>query len=137
MAIEFTCPYCGHQTNVAPQYIGQTGPCGKCGQTITIPGPRPLDPYMESDLGENAAVRMLLPVGRSVWAIIAGYAGLLSLTFIFAPVAIITGIIAIVDIRRHPKKHGMGRAIFGLVMGLLFTGAFVAMFIIGACEGFK
>jgi hypothetical protein len=31
------------------------------------------------------------------------------------------GILAIRDIKKHPKKHGMGRAIFGLVSGIIFT----------------
>ena len=43
MPIEFTCPSCGAQTNVADQYAGQTGPCAKCGHQITIPG-TPVDP---------------------------------------------------------------------------------------------
>ena len=38
MPILFTCPHCGAQTNVADQYAGQSGPCGHCGQTITVPG---------------------------------------------------------------------------------------------------
>jgi hypothetical protein len=38
MPISFTCPHCGKQTNVADQFAGQTGPCGNCGQTVTIPG---------------------------------------------------------------------------------------------------
>jgi hypothetical protein len=68
---------------------------------------------------------MLLPVGRSAWAIAAGYLGLLSLIVLPAPLALVVSIIAIWDIRRsksspHPK-HGMGRAIFGLVMGVLGT----------------
>ena len=137
MAIEFSCPHCGHHTNVAPQYAGQTGPCGQCGQTITIPGPTPSRPYTHTDLGDNAGVRMLLPVGRSVWAIVAGYAGLLSLIPIFAPIAIITGIIAIIDIRHHPNKHGMGRAIFGLVMGLLVVGGLFTLFFVGAMQELK
>jgi hypothetical protein len=29
------------------------------------------------------------------------------------------GIVAIIDIERDPKKHGMGRAIFAVIMGLL------------------
>jgi hypothetical protein len=29
------------------------------------------------------------------------------------------GIIAVIDIKNHPEKHGMGRAIFGIVMGTL------------------
>lgn len=70
-------------------------------------------------LGDDAAVRMLLPVGRSLWAIAAGYLGLFSAIFIPAPLAIIVSLIAIWDIRTHTGKHGLGRAIFGLVMGLL------------------
>jgi hypothetical protein len=34
-------------------------------------------------------------------------------------VALVLGICAIVDLKRHPEKHGMGRAVFGLVMGVL------------------
>ena len=64
-------------------------------------------------------MRLLLPVGRSVWAIAAGYAGLFAVTGILAPVALVLGICAIVDLKRHPEKHGMGRAVFGLVMGVL------------------
>ena len=68
-------------------------------------------------------MRLLLPVGRSGWAIAAGYLGLFSMVLLPAPVSVIVSIIAIKDIRKskdsaHPK-HGMGRAIFGLVMGVL------------------
>jgi hypothetical protein len=73
------------------------------------------------DLGEDPAIRLLLPVGRSGWAIAAGYLGLVSVLLIFAPFALLTGILAVLDIRRNPKKHGMGRAVFGIVMGALFT----------------
>jgi hypothetical protein len=137
MTIEFTCPYCGRKMNVAPQFAGQTGPCGQCGQTITIPGvgspfgasaAQPAQ-HVQQDLGENATVRMLLPVGRSIWAIAAGYFGLFAVIPIFAPVALVLGIVAIRDIRRHPKRHGMGRAIFGLVMGLIFSVALIVVFI--------
>ena len=38
MAIQFTCPHCGVVTDVAEQYAGQTGPCARCGKTITVPG---------------------------------------------------------------------------------------------------
>lgn len=37
MPISFTCPSCGNNMSVAEQYAGQTGPCAKCGQSITIP----------------------------------------------------------------------------------------------------
>ena len=72
-------------------------------------------------LGQNAGMRMLLPVGRSGWAIAAGYLGLLSFILLPAPLALIISIIAILDIKKHPDRHGMGRAIFGLVMGILGT----------------
>jgi hypothetical protein len=81
---------------------------------VPLPAPGP-------DLGQNAGMRMLLPVGRSVWAIIAGYLGLFSLIIFPAPFAIIVGIIAVIDIKRHPDRHGMGRAIFGIVMGAVMT----------------
>jgi prepilin-type processing-associated H-X9-DG protein len=37
MPISFTCPHCGHQTNVDERYAGQSGPCASCGKTITVP----------------------------------------------------------------------------------------------------
>ena len=38
MPVRFTCPHCGRETIVADEYIGQSGPCAGCGETITIPG---------------------------------------------------------------------------------------------------
>src|SRR5476649_2367289 len=70
-----------------------------------------------ADLGDNAGMRMLLPVGRSVWAIAAGYLGLVSVLCVPGPLALFAGIMAVREIRRDPTKHGMGRAIFGIIMG--------------------
>jgi hypothetical protein len=81
-------------------------------------------------MGADAGMRMLLPVGRSGWAIAAGYLGLFSVLIIPAPIAVIIAIIAIRDMKRHPEKHGMGRAIFGLVMGLLVTIALFGAFVV-------
>ncbi|HWB08885.1 MAG TPA: DUF1559 domain-containing protein [Pirellulales bacterium] len=39
MPIAFTCPHCGHQTDVSDEYAGQCGPCVKCGATVTVPLP--------------------------------------------------------------------------------------------------
>jgi len=72
-------------------------------------------------LGDDLIMRIVLPVGRSLWAIAAGYVGLFSVLLIPAPLALLLGVVAIIDIKRHPKKHGMGRAIFAVVMGVLFT----------------
>jgi len=87
------------------------------------PGRAPAGP----SLGQDAGMRLLLPVGRSGWAIAAGYLGLFSVLILPAPIAIIISIIAILDIKNHPDKHGMGRAIFGLVMGVLCSVGFVFM----------
>lgn len=72
-------------------------------------------------LGDDAGTRWLLPVGRSPWAIVAGYMGLFSVLLLPAPLALVFGVIAIRDIRRHPERRGMGRAVFGIVMGLICT----------------
>ena len=59
MPITVTCPHCGHQTNVANQYAGQTGPCASCGRTITVPGsgtgPAPL-PRSRSSSGPTIGI---------------------------------------------------------------------------------
>ena len=39
--IHFTCPHCGVETDVADEFIGRSGPCSRCGQTITIGGQEP------------------------------------------------------------------------------------------------
>lgn len=78
-------------------------------------------PQLQRDLADDAAIRMLIPIGLSWWAIISGYLGLISILAIPGPFAVLTGILAIRDIRRNPKKHGMGRAIFGIVMGSFGT----------------
>ncbi|MDB5299006.1 MAG: hypothetical protein JWO87_669, partial [Phycisphaerales bacterium] len=76
------------------------------------PGPR------TPGMGDDAGMRMLLPVGRSGWAIAAGYLGLFSVLIVPAPIALIISILAIRDMKLHPEKHGMGRAIFGMIMGI-------------------
>jgi len=91
----------------------------------------PLPPPLpkQARLGDTTLERMLLPVGRSGWAIAAGYLGLFSLIVLPAPIALIVSIIAIIHIRKSRadahRKYGMGRAIFGLIMRLLGTGLIV------------
>lgn len=86
-----------------------------------------------NDLGQNAGMRMILPVGRSGWAIAAGYLGLFGLIILPAPLALIVSLIAIADIRKHRNdpspKHGLGRAIFGLIVGVLGTVILVAILV--------
>ncbi len=103
--------------------------CSYCGNPITAPAaacvtcgkPTGMKPAGSEDIGQNAGMRMLLPVGRSAHAIAAGYLGLLSPLLLPAPLAIFFAILAIRDIRKNPRLHGMGRAVFGLVAGVLGT----------------
>ena len=80
---------------------------------------------------DSASLRWLLPVGRSGLAIAAGYAGLFALTVLLAPLALIVGLLATRDLRRHPSKLGWGRTIFALVTGVLGTVALVAAIVFG------
>jgi hypothetical protein len=105
------CQQCGMQL------VPDVHFCGGCGAACVPPEP----PAESGDIGQDAGMRLLLPVGRSVLAIIAGYLGLISVLLIPAPFALLVGILAVYDIRRNPKKHGMGRAIFGIVMGAIGT----------------
>lgn len=134
MPIDFLCPHCQHQTLVADEYAGQTGPCSNCEMSITIPGNassnNPYSQPMRAELPEayqaypvepresDAGMRMLLPVDRSALALIAGYLGLVSILCIPAPFAVVVGILAIRDIKKSDgKKHGLGRAWFAVIFG--------------------
>jgi hypothetical protein len=73
---------------------------------------------------DDPALKWIVPIGRSGWAIASGYFGLFSLIAIGAPFAILTGILALVDIKKNPEKGGKGRAIFGIAMGVIFGGLY-------------
>jgi hypothetical protein len=96
--------------------VFQTPQCPHCGLIFAgMPG------------GDDATMRALLPVGRTALSIIAGYVGLLSFLVVPAPLALVLGILAVRDLNKHPGKHGMGRAIFAIVMGALGTLALIAI----------
>ncbi len=69
------------------------------------------------DLG----MRMLLPVGRSGHAIAAGYLGLCSFIPLVGVFALVFSTLGVLDLKKHPEKTGMGRIVFGYIMGGLFT----------------
>jgi hypothetical protein len=97
---------------------------------VVTPPPIPRSARAPED---DPAMRMLLPIGRSGWAIVAGYLGLLSVLLVPAPFALAVSIVAIRDIRKSRQdprpRRGMGRAVFGLVMGVLGTIGLLAMII--------
>jgi Protein of unknown function (DUF2510)/Domain of unknown function (DUF4190) len=85
---------------------------------------------VEVEAAPSAAVQpvpqWLAPVGRSGWAIAAGYLGLFSVLVVFAPFALVAGVLGLRDIDAHPERLGRGRAYFGLIMGGAFTVLLVA-----------
>jgi hypothetical protein len=105
------CPQCGTQND------NNAFRCVKCNEIIQVI-PVQQQPNVIDD---TPAMRMILPVGRSILAIAAGYAGLFAILLFPAPIALILGILAVVDIKKHPEKHGMGRAVFALITGGFFT----------------
>jgi LSD1 subclass zinc finger protein len=146
MPIDIACPQCKKMLRLPDDAAGKKARCPSCQAIADVPiaaveivpeapfgahateenayrspAEYPREPYQPKSLGDDAAMRLLLPVGRSLWAIAAGYLGLFSMLFCPAPIAVLVSLIAIWDIRAHPEKHGMGRAIFGLVMGVLGT----------------
>lgn len=111
----------------------------------------------KENLGDDPMLRLWLPVGRSWWAIAAGYLGLFAMfcapviadvheqlpgaTVVFAgfcvpaPLAIAFGAIAIARLRHNPKLHGWGRAFFGLAMGIVFTIVLIVATIVHVLGG--
>jgi len=99
--------------------------CDHCFSTLfhflpTDPGkiPRTAPQYAPSN---DAALGYIVPINTSIWAIFASYVGLFAVSMLLAPIALILGIIALRDVRKHPEKTGKGRAIFAIVMGTIFT----------------
>ena len=111
------CPKCGVDND------DNAYRCTKCATIIqTVAAPPAV---VES--GNDALMRAILPVGRSGYAIAAGYLGLVSLLVLPGPLAVCFSILAIRDIKKNPAKHGMGRAIFGLVMGGFATAILLSI----------
>ena len=137
MAININCPKCNKPHKLKDELAGKKIKCVECQEAFVVPNyanvqgnnispyPPPFAPgvgyvpFEEKKIGEDAGMRVLLPVGRSVWAILAGYFGLFSMLVVPAPFAIIFGFIAINDIKNNPDKHGLGRAYFGIIAGIL------------------
>lgn len=120
------CPMCNDEVAAGATV------CGQCGTSLAPTGAdnpfsdqHPYTPPQQQSVQDNKmeddlALRMLIPIGRSIHAIIAGYLGLLSLCCcVLGPFAILFGILAVVDIRKNPKKDGIVRAVLGIVLGAI------------------
>lgn len=99
--------------------------CGACG------APRVPAAGEEAD----SALRYVLPVGRSGWAIAAGYLGLFSILLLPAPLALLCGLQALRELRREPGLLGRGRAWLGVIAGGLGTLGLAAVLVAVLFEG--
>lgn len=111
------CSNCGSQIN------DKAVICVKCGCSVD-------SATAVISTNNDAALRLLVPIGRSGWAIAAGYLGLLSIIPFAGVLALAIGIVAVCDLKKHPEKHGAGRAWFGIIAGglsLLFYVIYATM----------
>ncbi len=111
------CIYCG------AKYDPYATACLSCGkERAKAPVSARSTPAPTAAATHDPAMRWLLPVGRSGYAIAAGYLGLFG---IFIPglclLAVVFGWLGLRDIAQHPEKSGKGRAWFGIIAGGLFT----------------
>lgn len=99
-----------------------------------MPGWEPLGQVM-SRLGQplpaeaDGANVWLAPVGRSAWAIAAGYLALCSVLLVFAPFALLCGIMGLRSIKKNPGLGGTGRAWFGIIVGGLVTAVLLVLLV--------
>lgn len=75
----------------------------------------------EDDDFDDEGLQYVIPINTSGLAIAAGYVGLISVLCFPAPIALLLGILALVQLKKKPKLHGKGRAIFAIMMGSFFT----------------
>lgn len=67
---------------------------------------------------------------RSSIAAIAGYLGVFSIIPMVGLLAVMAGMLAVRDIRRHPQKQGIGRARFAIAIGVVLSVVWAALFVL-------
>lgn len=80
------------------------------------------------------ANKWIVPVGRSGWAIAAGYLALCSILLVFAPFALACGIMGLRSIKKNPGLGGKGRAWFGIIMGGAVTALIATILILPSIQ---
>jgi hypothetical protein len=90
-----------------------------------------LFPQQAMSRGEENALNLLVPIGpQSGLSIAAGYCALVGLLIPpCALVGLLLGIFGVRDLKRHPEKHGWGRALTGIIGGGLFTLGWTLLFL--------
>jgi uncharacterized protein DUF4190 len=81
-------------------------------------------------LVDGDGMRYLAPVGRSGFAIAAGYLALFSVLLVPGPLALVCGLLGLRSIARRPELLGRGRAWFGIVAGGIATALLVFLLIV-------
>jgi len=100
------CAQCGKPVAVGDAF------CTACGAGLAV--------QEKAVTAEDVAIGLVIPHKVSGLALAAGYVGLISFfCLVPAPIAILLGVLAIRDLRKHPGRQGYGRAIFGIVAGSL------------------
>lgn len=120
------CPSCGTM-----QHSGATE-CGACGAAM---------PRGRVDTQQQSTELMghFLPVNVSVWGVLAGYLGLLSvLIFPLAPFSILCSVMTLRDLKKNPRHYGMSRAIVGFIGGVigLAVGTLVIIGMLSSEDGY-
>ena len=115
------CPYCGEIIKRIAKK------CKHCGEFLDERMRRDQEERERASRRPDPSLAAVIPVGRAPSAIAAGYLGLLSPLIIFAPFALLVGILALNQMKKDPELTGAGRAWFGIIMGAIFSLAFVAM----------
>ena len=80
----------------------------------------------------DPSLKYLLPVGRSGFAIAAGYLGLFGIAVPFLCIAaVIFSILGARDLKRNPEKLGWGRVITGFVLGIPMSLIWIGILVAG------
>lgn len=116
------CPHCGTMISQL------ASSCRKCRKEV-VPA------VVETEEETGFLERVALPVGRDPLAIAAGYLGLFSLMPFFGVVSIVVSVLALRSLKRHPNRHGRGRAWFGLVLGVLTSLIYLPVFGLALFQG--
>lgn len=110
------CIYCG------AKFDPYATACLSCGQERAKAPASPRSAMATPPVvAQDPTLRWLLPVGRSGFAIAAGYLAILGFLPGAGALAAIFGWLGLRDIARHPEKGGKGRAWLGIVLGGLLT----------------